>query len=116
MRTGIGAPAEFLQALGKAGDEEGLDRGEVLTFIDGDAVPWEAGGGETGQLLNGGPGEMEIGEEAGSESAAGLFQTGGGGVGEFSGRGTGEAYTAGDIVAIVHSLRTGGGESADAGG
>ena len=42
--------AELAKAKGEASDEEGFDGGEVLAFINGDAIPRKVGGGKLGKL------------------------------------------------------------------
>ena len=69
-----GATAQFLKPLGELSDEESFDGSEVLAFVDGDAIPGKFFGGNVWELLNGGPGEMEVREEAGGDGAAGLFE------------------------------------------
>ena len=54
---------------------------------------------------------MEVREEAGGDGAAGFFKAVSGGVGGFSGGGTGEADTAGDILGVITALDAGGAEA-----
>ena len=110
---GDGAAAEFGEAFGETGDEEGLDGGEVLAFVDGDAVPGEV---FVGELLDGEPGEVEIGEEASGDGAAGFFEASGGGVGGFGGLAAEVDGAAFDVFSVVLALDAGGGETAEAGG
>ena len=105
------AAPQLLQSLGQPRDEEALDRRQILAFVDRDAVPGDV---LFRQLFDGLPGQIEVGEQARRQRAAGFFKTHRRGDGGFGGTASNDGGAPFDIVGIVLPLLPGSGKAAQA--